>query len=91
MDLASKETEIPSGYEQKSPDENVLPTNHTGNQSYCKSQDLITNGNHTGNEAYCISCDLIANENHTGKEDNYASLDLITSGNHTGNLSLIHI
>ena len=85
MDLASKETKISSGYERKYPDKNVLPANHTGNQSYCKSQDLITNGNHTGNEANCIACDLIATGNHTGKEDNYASLDLITSGNHTGN------
>ena len=86
MDLASKETEISSGYERKSPDKNVLSANHTGNQSYCISRDLITSGNHTGNEAKlnCISCDLIANGNDTGKEDNYASLDLITSENHSG-------
>ena len=85
MDLASEETKMSSGYERKYPDKNVLPANHTGNQSYCKSQDLITNGNHTGNEANCISCDLIAKGNHTGKEDNYASLDVIANGNQTGN------
>ena len=85
MDLASEETKMSSGYERKYPDKNVLPANHTGNQSYCKSQDLITNGNHTGNEANCISCDLIAKGNHTGKEDNYASLDVIDNGNQTRN------
>ena len=84
MDLASKETEISSGYERKSPDKNVLPANHTGNQSYCKSQDLITNGNHTGNEPNCISSDLITSGNHTGNEFNCISRDLITNGNHTG-------
>ena len=85
MDLASKETKISSGYERKSPDKNVLPANHNGNQSYCKSQDLITNGNHTGNEAYCISQDLITSGNNTGNEFNCISRDLITNGNQTGN------
>ena len=84
MDLASKETVISSGYERKSPDKNVLPTNHAGNQSYCKSQALITNGNHTGNEAYCISRNLITSGNHTGNEANCISRDLIANGNHTG-------
>ena len=84
MDLASKETEISSGYERKSPDKNVLTANHTGNQSYCKPPYLITNGNHTGNEAYCISPDFITSGNHTGNEANCISCDLIANGNDTG-------
>ena len=84
MDLASKETEISSGFERKYPDKNVLPANHTGNESYCKSQDLITDGNHTGNEAYCISRDLITSGNHIRNEANCISCDLIANGNHTG-------
>ena len=84
MDLASKETEISSGFEREYPDKNVLPANHTGNQSYCKSQDLITNGNHTGNEVYCISRDLITSGNYTRNEANCISCDLIDDGNDTG-------
>ncbi|XP_044166908.1 uncharacterized protein LOC122950951 [Acropora millepora] len=64
MDLASKETEISSGYERKSLDKNVLTANHTGNQSYCKPPYLITNGNHTGNEAYWMPRDLITSRDH---------------------------
>ena len=48
MDLASKETEISSGFERKYPDKNVLSANHTGNEGYCISLDLIANGNHSG-------------------------------------------
>ena len=81
MDLASKEIEISSGFDRKSPDKNVLPANHTGNESYCESQDLITSGNHTGNEFNCISRDLIANGNQTGNEVNLMPADLIANGN----------
>ena len=84
MDLASKEMEISTSFDRKSPDKNVLPANHTGNQSYCKSQALITNANHTGNEAYCISRDLITSVNHTVNEANCISCDLIANENHTG-------
>ena len=84
MGLASKQTEISSGFERKYPDKKVLPANHTGNESYCKSLDLITDGNHIGNEAYCIFRDLITSRNHTGNEANCISLDLIANGNHTG-------
>ena len=59
MDLASKEMEISSGLDRKSSDKYVLPANHTENESYCKSQDLITIGNHTGNKAYWMPPDLI--------------------------------
>ena len=85
MDLASKESEYSSGFVRKSPDKNVLPVNHTGNEADCISQDLITSGNYTGNEANYVSLDLIADGNHTGNEANYVSLDLTAIGNHTGN------
>ena len=85
MDLASKEGEYSSGFVRKSPNKNVLPVNHTGNEADCISQDLITSGNYTGNEANYVSLDLIADGTHTGNEANCISSDLIANGNHNGN------
>ncbi|XP_015747250.1 PREDICTED: uncharacterized protein LOC107327018 [Acropora digitifera] len=59
MEFASKEVEISSRFVQKSPDKNVLPANHTGNEANCISPDLIANGNQTGNEAKWMPPDLI--------------------------------
>ena len=85
MDLASKEGEYSSGFVRRSPNKNVLPVNHTGNEADCISQDLITSGNYTGNEANYVSLDLITDGTHTGNEANYVSLDLVAIGNPTGN------
>ncbi|XP_044165456.1 uncharacterized protein LOC122949411 [Acropora millepora] len=85
MDLASKEDEYSSGFVRKSPNKNVLPVNHTGNEADCVSQDLITSGNYTGNEANYVSLDLVADGTHTGNEANCISSDLIGNGNSAGN------
>jgi len=59
MDFASQEVEISSGFVQKSPDKNVPPANHTGNEANLMPPDLIANRNQTGNEAKWMPPDLI--------------------------------
>ena len=87
MDFASKEVEISSGFVQKSPDKNVLPANHTGNEANWMPPDIIANENQTGNEANRISPDLTANGNQTGNEAKWMPPDLITSGEQIRNKS----
>ena len=87
MDFASKEVESSSDFVQKSPDKNVLPANHTGNEANWMPPDLTANENQTGNEANCISPDLIAHGNQTGNEAKWMPPDLITSGEQIRNKS----